>query len=283
VAQFRRRALKTVFAAMLVVPLTGFAALESLFAPGADLWGRWQANNPASTTKVDHGAWGAFLKKYVSTDAASVNRAAYGKVTDADKHALHDYLSAMRKVLVDGLNRDEQMAYWINLYNALTIRLVVDFYPVKSIQDIDLSSGLFGSGPWDKKLIKISGEMISLNDIEHRILRPIWEDPRIHYAVNCASVGCPNLAKVPYAARTLDDMLRKQAKDYINSPRGVKITEDGIVLSKIYTWFKQDFGGSEAMVLDHLATHASSDTEVKIMQAVDIDGYDYDWTLNDAP
>lgn len=281
-APFRRRALKIVFAAMLVVPLTGFAALESLFAPGADLWARWQANNPTSTTKVDHGAWGAFLKKYVSTDAAGVNRVAYGKVTDADKQALHGYLNAMRKVLVDGLNRDEQMAYWINLYNALTIRLVVDFYPVKSIQDIDLGSGLFSSGPWDKKLIKISGEMISLNDIEHRILRPIWEDPRIHYAVNCASIGCPNLAKVPYTARTLDDMLRKQAKDYINSPRGVKITEDGIVLSKIYTWFKQDFGGSEAMVLDHLATHASSDTEVKIMQAVDISGYDYDWTLNDA-
>jgi len=278
----KRVFLRTATAALLVTALGGFAALESLFAPSADLWEKWQAHDPTSKTRIDHGAWGGFLKKYVSTDKQGVNRVAYGRVTDADKKALHNYLYSLRMVQVAELNRDVQMAYWINLYNAITVRLILDFYPVESIRDIDLSGGLFGGGPWDKKLIRINGEMLSLNDIEHRILRPIWRDPRIHYAVNCASVGCPNLAKAPYTGSTVEAMLRAAASAYVNSPRGVRLTEDGLVISKIYAWFRDDFGGSETLVLDHLAAHASSNTEVKIMQAVDIDGYDYDWTLNDA-
>ncbi|MDD9877456.1 MAG: DUF547 domain-containing protein [Magnetovibrio sp.] len=273
---------RPLFVLALIVPLAGFASLEALFAPSAELWPKWQSHDAASKARIDHRSWGAFLRKYVSTDATGLNRVAYGKVSDADTKALHAYLETLRKVPVSTLNRDEQMAYWVNLYNALTVRLIVQFYPVKSIRDIDLSDSLFGGGPWDKKLIRVEGEMISLNDIEHRILRPIWKDPRIHYAVNCASVGCPNLSKTPYTGRDIDEQLRAAAKAFVNNPRGVRVGENGLVLSKIYAWFADDFGGGEAGVLDHLATHASSNTEIKIMQAVDVDAYEYDWSLNDA-
>ena len=279
----KHRFFRPLAAVMLVVGLSGFTALESLFAPSADLWPKWEAHDPASTQTVDHAPWGKFLKTYVKPGGDGANRVAYGTVNEADKKSLHDYLASLRKVNVASLSRNEQLAYWINLYNALTVRVVVHFYPVDSIQDINLTGGLFGGGgPWDKDLIRIDGEMISLNDIEHRILRPIWRDPRLHYAVNCASVGCPNLAVTPYTAATVNAMLNQAARDYVNSPRGVRHTSDGLVLSKIYAWFSEDFGSSETMVLDHIARHASSDTEVKIMSSTNIAAYEYDWSLNDA-
>ena len=278
----KHRFFRPLAAVMLVVGLSGFTALESLFAPSANLWPKWEAHAPASTQTVDHAPWGKFLKTYVKPGGDGANRVAYGTVNEADKKSLHDYLASLRKVNVASLSRNEQLAYWINLYNALTVRVVVHFYPVDSIQDINLTGGLFGGGPWGKDLIRIDGEMISLNDIEHRILRPIWRDPRLHYAINCASVGCPNLAVAPYTAATVNAMLNQAARDYVNSPRGVRHTSDGLVLSKIYAWFSEDFGSSETMVLDHIARHASSDTEVKIMSSTNIAAYEYDWSLNDA-
>ena len=279
----KHRFFRPLAAVILVVGLSGFTALESMFAPSADLWPKWEAHDPESTQTVDHTPWGKFLKTYVKPGSDGTNRVAYGTVTEAHKKDLHDYLGSLREVNVADLSRSEQLAYWINLYNALTVRVIVHFYPVESIQDINLSGSLFGgTGPWDKELIRINGEMISLNDIEHRILRPIWRDPRLHYAVNCAAVGCPNLAVEPYMAATVNTMLNRAASAFINSPRGVRHTSDGLVLSKIYAWFSQDFGGSETMVLDHIARHASSDTEIKIMKSTNIAAYEYDWSLNDT-
>ncbi len=91
----------------------------------------------------------------------------------------------------DRLRRAEQFPFWINLYNALTVKVVLDHYPVEIIRDIDISPGLFADGPWGKKLVTVEGEALSLDDIEHRILRPIWKDPRLHYVLNCAALGVP--------------------------------------------------------------------------------------------
>ena len=279
----KHKFLSSLIAVTLTVSLSGFMAFESLLAPRADLWARWESHDPTSTLTVDHAAWGEFLKTYVKSNSDGVNRIAYSTVTDADKRSLHNYLASLRRVNVASLNRNEQLAYWINLFNALTVRMIVHFYPVESIRDINLSGGLFSrAGPWGRALIRIDGELISLNDIEHRILRPIWRDPRLHYAVNCTSVGGPNLAVTPYTAATVNAMLNQAARDYVNSPRGVRHTSDGLVLSKIYAWFSEDFGSGETMVLDHIARHASSDTEVKIMSSTNIAAYQYDWSLNDA-
>ena len=279
----KHRFLRPLVAVTVAVGLSGFTVLESLLAPRADLWPKWEAHDPTSTQTVDHAAWGKFLKTYVKPGSDGVNRVAYGTITDADKESLHNYLAVLRQVNVASLNRNEQLAYWINLFNALTVRMIVHFYPVESIRDINLSTGLFsGAGPWGKALIRIDGELISLNDIEHRILRPIWRDPRLHYAVNHASVSCPNLAARPYIAAAINAMLNQAASAYINSPRGVEHSSDGLVLSKIYAWFSEDFGGSETMVLDHIARHASSDTEMTIMKSANIATYKYDWSLNDT-
>lgn len=265
---------------VLILTLSGFVALESMFAPKAELWDRWTAHDVNSATSVDHAPWDLFLKNYVTTDPEGLNRVAYGRVSEADKKALHGYLSALRAVRVSALNRAEQQAYWINMYNALTVRLILDFYPVATIQDIDIGSGLFSSGPWSKELIKIEGELVSLNDIEHRILRPIWNDPRIHYAVNCAAVGCPNLQRDAFTVSNMSAQLDRAAIDYINSPRGVRLVDGEIVASKIYTWFQEDFGNSEDGVLAHLKPFASAELAREISRINSISDYEYDWTLN---
>ena len=163
----------------LALGATGFGGVESLFAPKASLWEKWLAHDARSRTTVDHDAWQDFLDKYVSAHEDGVNRVAYGTVSKPDKSALDGYIVRMTAVPVAKLSRAEQLAFWINLYNALTVKVILTHYPVESIRDIDISPGLFSDGPWDKKLIEIDGEMLSLNDIEHRILRPIWRDPRI--------------------------------------------------------------------------------------------------------
>ena len=163
-----------------------------------------------------------------------MNRVAYGDVDDADKEALDRYIRSMASVSVESLPRDEQLAYWVNLYNALNVQVVHAHYPMKTIRDIDILLGLLSDGPWDKKLIEIDDEQISLNDIEHRILRPIWNDPRIHYAVNCASIGCPNLLRSAYTGSTAGWMLEEAARAFINDKRGVNAQDERATVSSIY-------------------------------------------------
>lgn len=250
-------------------------------APEADLWARWQAHDAASTAAIDHAAWGRFLDKYLRVAADGPNRVAYGAVTAADRDGLAGYLDGLAAMTISRFNRAEQLAFWINLYNALTIQVILDHWPVSSIRDIDISPGLFSDGPWGKKLISVEGEMLSLNDVEHRILRPIWRDARIHYAVNCASVGCPDLAARPYTGEAADRMLTEAAENFVNSPRGVHIDDGGnLTASKIYDWFITDFGGDEASVLDHLRRYAGPGLTARLEGRSVIDDHAYDWRIN---
>ncbi len=257
---------------------TGFLNSWSSSAPEA--WEGWDANNPNNAKPIDHSAWGALLKKYVRTDSAGLNRFAYGKVSAADKKALKQYIAGLTKVKITDRSRKVQLAYWINLYNALTIDVVLDHYPVKSIRDIDIS-GVFADGPWGKALIKVEGEDITLDDIEHQILRPIWKDPRIHYGVNCASIGCPNLLNAPFTGKTADAQLDQAARDYINSPRGLSINNGKATVSKIYQWFAYDFGNSEKGVVKHLLRYADPQRAAALKQAGRIADTEYDWSLNE--
>ena len=163
--------------------------------------------------------------------------------------------------------------------------MVLDKYPVKSIQNVSLGGGLktlITGGPWQAKIMKVSGVDLTLDDVENTILRPIYGDNRVHYTVNCASVGCPNLAAEAYTGAKLEAMLEAGAKAFINSPRGVAIEGDKIKASSIYDWFKADFGGSEATVIAHLNKYASPELKEKINKIGKIASYDYDWTLADA-
>jgi hypothetical protein len=256
-------------------------AVEAWFAPKADLWQRWTRRDDRSSRSVDHALWDEFLTRFRRLSADGIAQVDYRNVGQTDKARLDDYLILLRDTAVGGLSRAEQLAYWINLYNALTVRIVLDRYPVASIRDVTFG-GLFAQGPWDRKLFRVEGEALSLNDIEHRILRPIWRDPRIHYVVNCASVGCPNLGQRAFVANRAETMLEEAARDYVNHERGVRPVADGLVVSKIYGWFIDDFGGSEAAVIDHLRRHAGPGLRTRINANARIVDYDYDWRLNDA-
>lgn len=251
-------------------------------APKADLWARWLQHDPRSTTTVDHGAWGQFLERHVHASPDGVNRVDYGAVNPADRALLRGYLGSMAAEPVSSLNEDEQCAYWINLYNALTVNVVLEHYPVASIRDIDISPRLFSVGPWGKKLITVEGEEISLNDIEHRILRPIWRDSRLHYALNCASVGCPNLQRQPFTGIGLDHALDLAAMAYVNNPRGMRLEDGHLWVSSLYVWYIDDFGGDDEGVIRHLMAYAEPSVAMRLQTLDAIDGHGYDWSLNDT-
>lgn len=263
------------------------APAQAAAAPRAELWPRWTVHDAAATAQVDHGAYAGLLQRYLVRHADGINRVRYAALKADARVELDGYVRSLAAVDPDRLARAEQMAFWINLYNALTLQVVVDHYPVASIRDIAISPGLFGRGPWRRQLLRVNGEALSLDDIEHRILRPIWQDPRIHYAVNCAAVGCPNLQPEPFTAARLEVMLEAAAGDYVNHPRGVALVPrrfgaDRLTVSRIYDWFQADFGGSERGVLDHLRRYAVGPTGELLGGVEAIDSYRYDWALNDS-
>ncbi|PIQ43194.1 MAG: Ser/Thr protein kinase [Gammaproteobacteria bacterium CG11_big_fil_rev_8_21_14_0_20_46_22] len=259
----------------------GFMLLANLgfAAPSKQLWPRWQANTPHSTKIINHASFQHFLNHYVYTTKTGVNFVRYAKVTAQDKTQLKTYLKQLSQIPIAQYNRSVQLAYWINLYNALTIETVLQHYPVKSIRDIKLGSW-FSSAPWDAKLITVEGVPVSLNDIEHRIIRPIWNDPRTHYALNCASYSCPNLQKQVYTGKTVNTMLTQDAKEYINSPRAVSIKNNKLIVSSIYDWYQIDFGGNEQAVIQHLKKYARPALRQQLNHFRSISAYHYDWRLN---
>ena len=267
---------------ILLLIWTFTCATSAFGAPAADLWPRWQTHVPDSLITIDHVYWDLILQRYVDANNPSgINRFKYSTVSQKDRQTLKNYLQKLQNVEVSNLNRDEQKAYWINLYNALTVDVILDHYPVKSIRDIDISPGLFSNGPWDAKLVKIEGQEVSLNDIEHRILRPIWQDNRIHYAVNCASLGCPNIQPQAFTPQNLDMLLEKAASDFINHPRGVSFRGNRLQVSSIYSWFQADFGNSEKGIIEHLKKYLTPEKSRKLKTLQKKMSHTYDWNLNE--
>jgi hypothetical protein len=193
-------------------------------ARAVDLAAQFARHTARSTTTVDHAAWDRLLARYVRTDTAGLNRVDYRGLRAEAQNDLRGYLERLQQVAVTRLSRAEQFAFWVNLYNAKTVEIVLAHYPVGSIRDINIS-GLFATGPWGRKVMRVEGIELSLDDVEHKILRPLWRDPRIHYAVNCASIGCPNLARTAYTGAALETMLEQAARDYVNSRRGVSVKD----------------------------------------------------------
>lgn len=271
------------FLTLAVLAVTGPPSRAARAAgPEAELWQRWEDYDPGSTKWINHKQWRRFLSAYVEAGEDGVNRVRYGAVTEADRGKLDAYVESLTGLAIATYNREEQFAYWINLYNAVTLAVVLDHYPVKSIMDISISPGFFSIGPWGKKLIVIDGEELSLDDIEHRILRPIWRDARIHYAVNCAAIGCPDLQPTAFTAANGDILLDLAAQNYVNHRRGARVENGALIVSKIYAWFTEDFGGSEQSVIAHIRYLAEPFLAKQLEGITAIEDYEYDWSLNDA-
>ena len=265
-------------AKLLLVIVIAQISLYTPTAQSSELWEQWTAHDPQTSQRIDHTEWDRLLKKYVSQHKDGINRVAYHRVRKPDRRSLDAYIKRLANTRISTYNRDEQRAYWINLYNALTVQEILTNYPVSSIKEI--KSGLFAAGPWQMTLVRVEGTELSLDDIEHRILRPIWRDPRIHYAVNCASIGCPNLIKTAFTADNAEALMESAAKAYINHPRGVKVVNDRLRVSSIYVWFKEDFDNSDSGIIAHLQQHAQPELLEKLKSVTGIDGHIYDWSLN---
>lgn len=274
------------FLPFLAVVLGFLAAPPEGPAWAAGLDATFGIHDAGSTTAVDHGAWTELLATHVKVSPDGVNRVDYAALKASGRDKLSAYLKALEAVDVAKLNRAEQFAYWANLYNAKTVDIILDHYPVSSIKKINLGGSLlssFSGGPWDAQVVTVKGQKLSLNDIEHKIMRPVFEDPRIHYAVNCASIGCPNLGTEAFTAGKLEAQLDAAARAYVNHPRGVAVSGSGVRASTIYKWYVEDFGDDAAGVLAHLRAFAEPALAEKLAAAETINGYDYDWSINDAP
>lgn len=263
----------------LLMVLTGATAQAG---PRAELWERWLAHDPGSVLQIDHDDWDAFLVRYLRIGADGIHRVAYGEVEPADRALLENYVARLAALPISVYSRAEQMAYWINLYNALVVRLVVDHYPIASIRDVGKGPDESGVGPWKKELVEVEGTPLSLHDIAHRILRPIWRDPRVHYALACGAVSCPNLQPEPFYADQLDRQLSEAAMAYVNDRRCIRIEGDQLGLSSLYRWYRDDFGPTDQDVINHLMAYAAPNLAMKLQGFDQISDDGFDWRLNDA-
>ena len=270
---------RALVAVLCLIAVSRVAGVDA--APPVGLWERWRAHDANSARKVDHGAWEVFLRRYVRIGPDNIHRVAYGMVTPTDRKALDDYLAELSRTPISHYDRAAQLAFWINLYNALTVKTVLEHYPVASIRHVP-GPGRLAQGPWDAPLIEVEAQALSLNDIHDRILRPIWRDPRILYALSCGALGCPNLQPAPFTSDQLDHQLSQAAMAYINDPRCIQIEEGQLVVSSLLRWYREDFGGSDRAVINHLMGFAEPRLAMKLQQFDRIDGDVFDWRLNDA-
>lgn len=259
----------------LVIPM--------LWACSAPTTSEAQASYGSGTDTVmtkKEKTWPLVNQNYLTApDADGLVRLDYARLKDSPSRAvLESYIDDLEAQNPDTMSADAAVSYWANLYNAVTVKVILDNYPVKSIKQI--KSGVFKPGPWDLKLITVNGKSLSLNDIEHGIMRKQYPSPHVHYMVNCASVGCPNLIAGEWRAETLQADRERAARAFINSPRGVSVNGNKLTVSSIYNWFKEDFGGSKSNQLAHIREFADADLAAAIDNGATIKGYDYDWTLN---
>ena len=223
--------------------------------------------------KIDHNDWDVLLKKYVKNNGLVDYQAFI-----SEKKALEQYLNTLRKNPPnDQWTTEEKLAYWINAYNAFTVKLIVDNYPLKSIKDLNPTLSIPKiSTVWTKEWFKIGQEDFSLDKIEHQILRKKFEEPRIHFAVNCASFSCPVLRPEAYTASKIDQQLTDQAKLFLNDPQRNVITENKVKLSKIFSWFGGDFKKGQSLI-----NFINQYSNTKVREGAKVGYLKYDWRLND--
>jgi hypothetical protein len=221
----------------------------------------------------------SLLERYV-VDDRWIDYAAW-HASDEDRSALENYIDTLAAEDLFSLGRDEQIAAWINLYNAVTVDLILDNYPVDSIKDLD--------SPWGAGRVTVAGRVLSLDDIEHRILRVDFDEPRIHFALNCASVSCPPLDYRAYRAEDLDAQLDAvtlralNADDWLDASGCPGAYGSGeIRVSKIFDWFADDFGGEEG--IRAFLAEFRPDLRFRLANTgCSLEAMDYDWSLNEQP
>ena len=265
---------------MFLLACLFFVSTTALASFHKHIWPQWQAHNPLSQAVISHQKWQDFLSKYLYTNDEGINLVDYPHLTKNDLALLNAYIKHLSKININEYNRNEQLAFWLNLYNALIVQLIADYYPVDTVQDVNISPGLFSVGPWGANLVTIGGTQLTLDDIQNRIIRAIWNDPRTLYAINDGCIGAPNLRKQVYQGATINEQLNQATRDYINSMRGLQIIEGKLILSKMYEWYLDDFGGRESDIVHHLTYFANKPLHDDLRKIDSINSYTYNWHLN---
>lgn len=241
---------------------TRFCLFAFLFTCGAG----YSLQAQADGALPDHSAWDHLLQRYVRPDG-TVDYPGFA----GDRASLEAYLKDMSTHAPDpGWTRNRLLAYFINLYNALTVKLIVDHYPLKSIRDL--------ADPWGRVLIALDGRAFSLDEIEHKVLRPMGE-PRIHFAINCASRSCPALQRRAFTEDALEAQLEAATRAFINDPAHNRIGPRSASLSRLFSWYRGDFekaaGSLPAFLNPYLAPPLEPDCRIRFLR--------YDWKLNQTP
>ena len=221
-----------------------------------------------------HAIWTSLLQEHVQPDGL-VDYKGFIK----DRQQLNAYLTLLQAGVPDPdtWTKEERLAYWINAYNAFTVKLIIDNYPLKSIKDLNSTLAIPTVNTiWDQKFFKLGGAEFSLNMIEHEILRKEFKEPRIHFAINCASISCPALLQEAYTAAQLDEQLEEQTKRFINDPSRNRLGANKLRLSSIFNWFGSDFKRNGTLV-EFLNRY--SDTQIN--PSAPISYLDYNWNLNE--
>ncbi|MEB8346687.1 DUF547 domain-containing protein [Flavobacteriaceae bacterium KMM 6898] len=238
----------------LVVVITGFTLVNAK-SLGND-------EGPMAIQKADYSTWDKLLKKYVDNDG-NIDYTNFRK----EIGLLNKYLEQQAKNPVSDYETIEsKLVYYINLYNAATVKLILDNYPIGSIKDL--------KRPWNREVVTLQGKQLSLGDIEHNILRKM-EEPRIHFAINCASNSCPKLLNEAFTVEKLEEQLENSARSFVNDTKRNIITKEQAMLSQIFKWFKKDF--TDEMSLTEYINQYST---IKITEETDIKYINYDWSLN---
>jgi len=256
----------------IILGLKGYSLFKAT-QPNAIVY--WQVSNEHNTQKISHYLFDELLASNVN-DSAVLRTLDYKNISASDKKKLTTYLTQLQSIDPRLYSKDEQLAYWVNLYNALVVNLVITHYPIDSIKNI----GDGFTGPWNIELANISGKPITLNKIEHGILRPLWKDSRIHYVINCASTGCPDLPTQSFSSVNINQQLNSAAVRFVNQNKGVNVVNNNVTLSSIYKWFSVDFGSSDQHLINHLKKYALPPLRSELEVFSDTLEYDYDWSLN---
>lgn len=256
-------------------------AIAACGAPASAFAGRDRSHG---SPQVDHSAWAGLLQRYCRTSRDGINRVAYAAMGEEARATLDTYVDQLASARVSALARDGQLAFWVNLHNAMAVRLVLDNYPLSSIRDLGVSSGgPPAEGPWAAAGVRVEGQPLSLRAIADDIIRTQWSDPRVNYVICCATLGAPNLTPSPIEPFMLDRQLDAAAIAFVNHPRGVSLPDGRLRVSSMYVWHEPEFGRSQHAVIKHLMAYASPQLAMQLRGRRDIDEHDYDWRLNDAP
>lgn len=238
----------------------------------------------ACAQKFDHSLFDEILHEYNHNGLVD-----YKNLKNDSR--LNEYLESVANANPENLNTaEEEIAFWINIYNSYTIKAIVDNYPIESINDLHTGGRILGhilsTTVWDDDFVIVNGKEYSLNDVEHKILRKKFKEPRIHFAIVCASISCPKLRSEVFVASKLNDQLNSQAIQFFNDKtrNTFDVTNKVAHLSKILDWFSEDFGDTDEKVLEFVSNYLDEDIKKEIKKNVKdwtIEYLDYDWGLND--